>query len=170
MQSSLYKICKFTTSLVIFLKRISMNLERPNFLNIISIFMSYIDNSLFQTYFSPIPPRKLKVSWCNNLRASFEYTAINNHPSQPTGTYSILLPAVILAQIINNFKKRTCSYHSIFHIPICLLYFYIEQKPVIIFMNSCECTKTYSRYFFFINQMKKIENIPGHQKQYSEMF
>ena len=97
---------------------------------------------------SPIPPRKLKVSWCNNLRASFEYTAINNHPSQPIGTYSILLSAVILAQIINNFKKHTCSYYSISHIPICLLNFYIEQKPVIIFMNSYECTETYSRYFF----------------------
>ena len=24
--------------------------------------------------------------------------------------------------------------------------------------------------FFFLNQMKEIENIPGHQKQCSEMF
>ena len=113
--------------------------------------VNLIEILLYDT--SPIPPRKLKVSWCNNLRASFEYAAINNHPSQPTGTYSVLLSAVILAQINN--LKNTCSYYSIFHIPICLLNFYIEQKPVIIFMNSYECTKTYSRYFFLYKPNKE---------------
>ena len=117
--------------------------------------------------FNQKPPRTLKVSWCNNLRASFEYAAINNHPSQPTGTYSILLSAVILAQIINNFKKHTCSYYSIFHIPICLLNFYIEQKPVIIFMNSYECTKTYSRYFFLY---KPNEENRKHSRTSKTMF
>ena len=109
-------------------------------------FVNLIEILLHDT--SPIPPRKLKVNLCNNLIASFEYETINNHPSQPTGTYNILLSAVILAPVINNFEKLTCSYYSIFHIPICLLNFCIEQKPVIIFMNSYECTKTYSRYFF----------------------
>ena len=127
--------------------------------------VNLIEILLYDT--SPIPPRKLKVSWCNNLRASFEYAAINNHPSQPTGTYSILLSAVILAQIINNFKKHTCSYYSIFHIPICLLNFYIEQKPVIIFMNSYECTKTYSRYFFLY---KPNEENRKHSRTSKTMF
>ena len=116
---------------------------------------------------SSIPPRKLKVSWCNNVRACFEYAAINNHPSQPTDTYSILLSLVMLAQIINNFKKHTCSYYSIFHIPICLLNFYIEQKPVIIFMNSYECTKTYSRYFFLY---KPNEENRKHSRTSKTMF
>ena len=96
--------------------------------------VNLIEILLYDT--SPIPPRKLKVSWCNNLRASFEYAAINNHPSQPTGTYSIFLSADMLAQIKNNFKRHTCTYLyyycGIFYIPICLLNFYIEQKPVII--------------------------------------
>ena len=45
-------------------------------------------------------------SWCNNLRARFEHAAINDHPSQLTGTYSILLPAVVLAIILNNVGEK----------------------------------------------------------------
>ena len=59
---------------------------------------------LFDT--PPKPTRKLKKSWCNNLRARFEQAAINDYPSQPTGTYSILLPAIVLAIILNNVKKK----------------------------------------------------------------
>ena len=52
------------------------------------------------------PPRKLRVRWCNNLRVRFEHAAINNHPSKSTGTYDILLSAIILAKIINKVKNR----------------------------------------------------------------
>ena len=132
--------------------------------------VNLIEILLYDT--SPIPPRKLKVSWCNDSRASFEYAAINNHPSQPTGTYSIFLSADMLAQIKNNFKRHTCTYlyyyyYGIFFIPICLLNFYIEQKPVIIFMNSYECTKTYSRYFFLY---KPNEENRKHSRTSKTMF
>ena len=127
--------------------------------------VNLIEILLYST--SRIPARKLKGSWWNNLRASFEYAAINNHPSLLTGTYSISLSAIILAQIINNFKKHTCSYYSIFHIPICLFNFYIEQKPVIIFMNSYECTKIYSRHFFLY---KPNEENRKHSRASKTMF
>ena len=51
-------------------------------------------------------PKKIKKSSCNNLRARFEHAAINDYPSQPTGAYSILLSAVVLAIILNNVKEK----------------------------------------------------------------
>ena len=81
---------------------------------------------LFDT--PPKLPRKLKNSWCNNLRARFR-TRSYKWPPLSTNWH---VQYFIVCCCISNY---TCSYCRIFHIPICLLNFYIQLKPVFIFMN-----------------------------------
>ena len=68
----MYRMCKFIISLVTFSKHICTNLERPNFLNIISVFMSYIDKSLFRTNKTiGLPVKSNWRSWRNFVFYSY---------------------------------------------------------------------------------------------------